>query len=61
MNPHKSKRKQAARDGAVVCSLALKYGVPVDVIRKALLRNADGCGSGPLAIALDIVATEHWR
>jgi hypothetical protein len=51
----------AARDGAIVCSLALQYGVPVDVIRKALLRNADGCGSGPLATALDIIARERWR
>ena len=51
----------AARDGAVVCSLALQYGVPVDVIRKALLRSLDGRGSGPLVIALDIIATEHWR
>jgi hypothetical protein len=46
----------AARDGAVVCSLALQYGVPVEVIRKALLRNSDGSGSGPLAAALDIIA-----
>jgi ribonucleoside-diphosphate reductase alpha chain len=51
----------AARDGAVVGSLALQYGVPVDVIRRAPLRNAEGCGSGPLAVALDIIATEYWR
>jgi hypothetical protein len=51
----------AARDGAVVCSLALQYGVPVDVIRRALLRNTDGCGSGPLAVALDLVAGERGR
>jgi hypothetical protein len=46
----------AARDSAVVCSIALQYGVPVEVIRKALMRNADGSGQGPLACTLDIIA-----
>jgi hypothetical protein len=30
----------AAKDSAVVCSIALQFGVPVDVIRRALLRDA---------------------
>ena len=42
-----------AQDAAVVCSIALQYGVPVEVIKRALMRNADGSGSGPLAVALD--------
>jgi hypothetical protein len=46
----------AARDSAVVCSIALQYGVPVDVIRKALLRDSDGQPNGPLGIALDRLA-----
>jgi hypothetical protein len=29
----------AARDSAVVCSIALQFGTPVEVIRKALLRE----------------------
>jgi hypothetical protein len=45
-----------AQDAAVVCSLALQHGVPVDVIRKALMRDARGCASGPLAVALDRLA-----
>ena len=45
----------AARDSAVTCSLALQYGVPVAVIRHALLRDARGRPSGPLATALDIL------
>jgi ribonucleoside-diphosphate reductase alpha chain len=45
-----------AQDAAVVCSLALQYGVPLDVIRKALMRNAQGAPSGPLATALDLIA-----
>jgi len=47
-----------ARDGAVLCSLLLQYGAPVDVIRGALMRNANGSPSGPLALALDLIAKE---
>jgi hypothetical protein len=46
----------AAKDSAVVCSIALQYGVPVDVIRHALLRDSHGVASSPLAAALDVVA-----
>jgi hypothetical protein len=45
-----------AQDAAVVCSIALQYGVPLDVIRKALMRDAQGGPSGPLATALDAIA-----
>ena len=48
----------AAKDAAVVCSMALQHGVPVDVIRKALLRDPRGKASGPLGCALDIIAEE---
>jgi hypothetical protein len=44
-----------ARDAAVVCSLALQHNVPIDVIRRALMRNADGTASGPLGTALDLI------
>ena len=46
----------AARDSAVVCSIALQFGVPLDVIRKALMRDARGRPSGPLGVALDLIA-----
>jgi hypothetical protein len=46
----------AARDSAVVCSIALQHGVPVEVIRRALMRDPQGRASGPLGTALDIVA-----
>jgi hypothetical protein len=42
-----------ASDAAVVASIALQFGVPLDVIRHALMRNARGNASGPLAVALD--------
>jgi hypothetical protein len=44
-----------AKDSAVVASIALQHGVPVDVIRKALLRDARGTASSPLGVALDIL------
>jgi hypothetical protein len=46
----------AARDSAVVASIALQYGVPFEVIRHALMRNRDGSACGPLGAALDEIA-----
>jgi hypothetical protein len=52
----------AARDSAVVCSIALQHGVPVEVIRKALMRDARGNPETPLAAALDAIAfRSRWR
>jgi hypothetical protein len=45
-----------ARDAAVVCSIALQHGVPLETIRKALLRDPRGQPSSPLGVALDIIA-----
>ena len=42
-----------AADSAVVASIALQYGVPLDVIRRALMRDSHGRASGPLGVALD--------
>jgi hypothetical protein len=49
----------AARDSAVVCSIALQHGTPVDVIRKALLRDPRGIAASPLGMALDLLARGH--
>jgi hypothetical protein len=51
----------AAKDSAVVALIALQYGVPVEVIRKALMRAAQGRASGPLGVALDAIANVRWR
>jgi len=48
----------AARDSAVVASIALQYGVPLEVICHALMRNRDGSACGPLSAALDLLAPE---
>jgi hypothetical protein len=45
----------AAKDSAVVCSIALQFGVPVDVIRHGLLRDTRGVASSPLGCALDLI------
>jgi hypothetical protein len=46
----------AAKDSAVICSLALQHGVPLATIRKALLRDPRGIASSPLGVALDLIA-----
>jgi hypothetical protein len=51
-----SQADTAAKDSAVVCSIALQYGVPLEVIRKALMRDSQGRPSGPLGVALDLLA-----
>jgi hypothetical protein len=47
-----------ASDAAVLCSLLLQYGVPLDVIRKSLMRDRHGKPSGPLTVVLDRLAEE---
>jgi ribonucleoside-diphosphate reductase alpha chain len=51
----------AARDSAVVASLALQYNVPAETIRHALSRNGNGGASGPLGTLLDLLALEQDR
>ena len=46
----------AAKDSAVVCSIALQYGVPVETIRHALLRDSEGRAQSPLGAVLDLIA-----
>jgi hypothetical protein len=42
-----------AADAAVVCSIALQHGVPLDTIRRALMRDSKSTALGPLGTALD--------
>src|SRR5215472_16362160 len=50
-----------ASDAAVVASVALQFGVPLDVIRCALMRDSHGRPSGPLAVVLGQLAEEGNR
>ena len=53
-NGHAGSQVDAAcKDSAVVCSLALQHGVPLETIRHALLRDARGVAESPLGAALD--------
>jgi hypothetical protein len=47
-----------AQDAAVLASLALQHGVPLDMIRRALMRDAQGRASGLLGAALDLVTLD---
>jgi hypothetical protein len=46
-----------AKDSAILASVALQYGVPLDVLRRALLRDAQGRASTPIGAALDLIST----
>jgi hypothetical protein len=46
----------AARDSAVLCSVALQHGADIDTLRRALMRDARGVASSPLGVALDLLA-----
>jgi hypothetical protein len=47
----------AARDSAVVASIALQHGVNPDMLRRALMRSGNGAASGPLGTLLDLLAS----
>jgi hypothetical protein len=49
----------AARDSAIVCSIALQFGADIETIRKALCRDGRGNASGPLGVVLDLLAQEE--
>jgi hypothetical protein len=45
-----------ARDAAICASLALQYGCPLQVLQRALLRDARNAPSTPLGAAIDAIA-----
>jgi hypothetical protein len=45
--------ESVARDGAVLLSIALQYGVPLDVMAGAITRNADGKAQTIIGAVLD--------
>jgi hypothetical protein len=46
------------RDAAIILSFALQHGADIDAIRRALCRDGRGNASGPLGVALDMLAGE---
>lgn len=63
LSNHKSgsQADAAARDSAVVASLALQHGVPAQTITRALLRDSQGRASSPLGAALDLLLAEQQQ
>ena len=51
-----SQADTAARDSAIVFSLAVQHGADLETIRRGLCRDGRGRASGPLGRALDLVA-----
>lgn len=51
----------AARDAAIIASVALQYGVPLSALSHALGRNQDGSASSPIGALLDILTGERTR
>jgi len=45
-----------ARDAAIAASLALQFGCPLEVLRRAVLRDPRGAPSTPLGAAIDVIA-----
>ena len=45
-----------ARDAAVFLSIALQYGAPLSVLRRAMQRDTEGYAASPLGLALDEIA-----
>lgn len=46
----------ATKDAAVLASIALQYGAPVEVLRRALMRDEQGRAEGPVGALLDLLA-----
>jgi hypothetical protein len=50
-----------ARDAAIAFSIAVQHGADLEVIRRALCRDARGNASGRLGAALDHIAGDTLR
>jgi ribonucleoside-diphosphate reductase alpha chain len=48
-----------ARDSAVAASLALQHGCPLEILRRAVLRDPLGRPSTPLGAAIDRIAEQE--
>lgn len=44
-----------ARDSAILLSLALQFGIPVEAMKKSITRNTDGSPTGPIGAIIDLL------
>jgi ribonucleoside-diphosphate reductase alpha chain len=54
-----SAERLLASDCAIAASLALQFGCPVETLRRALSRDAQGRATGPLGAALDLLTVQR--
>ena len=47
------------RDGAILISLALQFGAPVETLRHAMTRDDTGSAASPLGALLDLIVEGH--
>ena len=47
------------RDGAILISLALQFGAPIETLRHAMTRDDTGHAASPLGALLDLVVDGH--
>jgi len=61
LSSHKmgSHADNAARDSAIMASIALQYGAALDTVSHAITRDANGQASSPLGVALDLLRNEE--
>jgi hypothetical protein len=50
-----------AKDAAILASLALQHGIPLEILRKVQLRDPKGRASTPIGVALDVLAVENIK
>jgi hypothetical protein len=50
-----------ASDAAIAASLALQFGCPAEVLRKALSRDSRGNSSSPLGATLDLLVEREGQ
>lgn len=50
-----------ARDAAIFVSIALQYGAPIEVLRKAQARDSKGYPASPVGMALDEIVNHGWE
>jgi ribonucleoside-diphosphate reductase alpha chain len=44
-----------AHDAAILASIALQFGCPLDTIRHAIKRDSSGTAASPIGAALDLI------
>jgi len=56
-----SELERSTRDASVLASIGLQFGIPLEVLRKALSRKANGEPDSALCFMLDELAKESSR